>query len=210
MKDTFLSIYETTITRAGSDKLKEWLIQSRFFDDPASANHHLAVNGGLCIHSINVYRRLKWLCEMEALQNPGFVMPSAETIAIIGLLHDLCKEGTYTQEPKNQKTYDPEKVAAAFFKERKKDSIGEFIWETVMKYTSDDKMPFGHGEKSVYIIQSFMKLTREEAFAIRYHMGAWQDGEKQNAGKAFEMYELAMLLHMADEFATFVDEKELA
>ena len=39
-------------------------------------------------------------------------------------------------------------------------------------------------------------------------MGAWNDGEKQNAGKAFEMYELALPLHMADELATFVDEKE--
>jgi len=209
MREEFQAIYESTIKRTGSEDLLKWLTDgSSFFDDPASARHHLAVDGGLCRHSINVYRRLKWLCEMEALQSPDFQMPSEETIAIVGLLHDLCKVGTYVKEPKNQKTYDPEKVAAALFKERKRDSHGEFIWETVMQFTNNDTLPYGHGEKSVYIISSFMKLTRDEAFAIRFHMGSWNDGEKNNASKAFEMNELALLVHMADEFATFVDEKE--
>ena len=208
MKEEFLYIYDAKVSRPGSEDLRNWLEQSCFFDDPASARHHLAEKGGLCLHSLNVYKRLKWLCEMEALNNPNFQMPSEETIAIVGLLHDICKVGTYTQQPKNQKTYDPDKVAAAPFKERKKDSLGDFIWETVLQYQNNDTIPFGHGEKSVYIIQSFMRLTREEAFAIRFHMGSWNEGEKQNAGAAFEMFELALLAHMADELATFVDEKE--
>lgn len=209
MKDEFLYIYNALIVRPGADKLLEWLEKSSFFDDPASAKHHLAIKGGLCRHSLNVYKRLKWLCEMEAIQNPNFQMPSDETIAIVALLHDLCKVGTYIMEPKNQKTYDLDKVAAAPRYQVKNDSLGDFIWETVLQYQNNDTMPFGHGEKSVYIIQNFMRLTREEAFAIRYHMGSWNEGEKQNAGASFELYELALLTHMADEFATFVEEKEV-
>lgn len=208
MKGEFIELFNQNITRPGAEGLLGWLEKSGFFADPASAKHHLAVEGGLCRHSITVYRRLKWLCEMEALYNPEFQMPSEETIAIIALLHDVCKVGTYVKEPKNQKTYDPEKVAAAMPRERKRDSLGEFIWESVLQYKNEDKMPYGHGEKSVYIISGFMSLTREEAFAIRFHMGSWNEGEKQNAGKAFETYELALLTHMADEFATFVEEKE--
>lgn len=207
MKDEFLAIYNALIVRPGADELLSYLEVSGFFEDPASAKHHLNKQGGLCEHSLNVYRRLKWLCDMEEIQNPKFLRPSDESIAIVGLLHDLCKAGTYKKEPKNQKTYDPEKVSAAQKYQIKHDSNGDFIWETVMGYSNDDPFPYGHGEKSVHIIRGFMQLSREEAFAIRFHMGSWNDGEKQNAGKVFEMYELALLTHMADEFATFVDEK---
>ena len=210
MKEKFIEIYKENITRDGADALLDWLEKSSFFADPASAKHHLAEEGGLVKHSVHVYERLRQLVGMEIMNNPDFVPPSDETMAVVALLHDLCKVGTYVKEPKNQKTYDPGKVAAAQRYQVKHDDLGDFIWETVLQYQNNDTMPYGHGEKSVYIVSGFMKLTREEAFAIRYHMGAWNDGEKQNAGKAFEMYELALLLHMADELATFVDEKESA
>ena len=75
-----------------------------------------------------------------------------------------------------------------------------------MGYKFDEDFVYGHGEKSVYIVSAFMKLTREEAVAIRFHMGPWQDGEKQNAGKAFEQCSIAALLHIADMMATYLDE----
>ena len=81
-------------------------------------------------------------------------------------------------------------------------------WEKVPCYTIEDQLPYGHGEKSVYIISGFMRLSREEAMAIRWHMGAWQDGEKQNAGAAFSKFSLALLTHMADMQATYLDEAE--
>lgn len=208
MKKEFISIFGSEVQRAGVVGLLTWLEKSSFYDDPASARYHMNKPGGLCEHSLNVYKRLKWLCEAESANNPKFEMPSGESIAIVGLLHDLCKTGTYKSEPKNRKTYDADKVSAAPRNQVKHDSLGDYIWESVIGYTNDDPMPYGHGEKSVYMIQQFMKLTHEEAFAIRFHMGSWNDGEKNNASKAFEMYELALLLHMADEFATFVDERE--
>ena len=208
MKDLFIRRFRETITRPGAEDLLAWLEKSDFFDAPASTRFHLARPGGLVEHSIHVYERLKQLCECEALNNDSFKEPPPETIAVVGLLHDLCKVGVYIQEPKNQKTYDPQKVAAASSYQVKHDQLGDFIWETVMGYRFEDSLCYGHGEKSVYIISGFMKLTREEAFAIRYHMGPWQDGEKQNAGRAFDLFPLALLTHMADMLATHMDEKE--
>ena len=208
MKDRFIEIFEKNVRREGADRLLEYLKSAGFFEDPASARQHLAECGGLCRHSVHVYDRLVALVDMEAAYNPNFVRPSDESIAISALLHDVCKCGVYQREPKNVKTYDPDKVAAAQRWQVKHDDLGDFIWETVMGYKFDDPLPYGHGSKSVYVVSGFMRLTREEAFAIRYHMSTWQSEDAGDPGKAYEMYELALLLHMADELASFVDEKE--
>lgn len=214
MKEAFLEIYQSCIKRPGADKLLEWLESSDFFMAPASTKFHLSRPGGLVEHSVHVYERLRELYTNELARNTdGPVILSdedEETIAICGLLHDLCKVNIYKKEPKNQKTYDPEKVGRAQKWQVKHDDMGDFIWETVMGYKFDDQLPYGHGEKSVYIISGFMKLSREEAFAIRFHMGAWQDGEKQNAGNAFNMFPLAVMTHVADMQASYLDEKEEA
>ena len=77
------------------------------------------------------------------------------------------------------------------------------VWQKVPTYEIDDKLPYGHGEKSVYMISGFMRLTREEAFAIRYHMGFSGDEPARNVGAAFEMFPLAFALSTADMEATF-------
>lgn len=126
---------------------------------------------------------MKQFIEAEAERDIKYASISDETIAICGLLHDLCKVGCYQKEPKNQKTYDPTKVGQAQRYQIKHDDLGDFIWETVMAYKFDDPMPYGHGEKSVYIVSSFMKLTREESFAIRYHMGPWGNEDQNGPSK---------------------------
>lgn len=110
-----------------------------------------------------------------------------ETGAIVALLHDICKANLYTISYRNQKNEHG-------------------VWESVPYYSIDDKLPLGHGEKSVIIIQKFMKLTDEEIFAIRFHMGDYADS---NTSKAFEMFPLALLLHQADERATYLDERRI-
>jgi len=212
MKDRFVEIFSSNIKRPGADKLLEWLERSDFFEAPASTRFHLSEPGGLVKHSVHVYERLREAYKNEKARNTAepvsLTKEEEEKIAICGLLHDVCKVDTYKKEPKNQKTYDPEKVNAAQKWQVKHDSIGDYIWETVMGYKFDDQLPYGHGEKSVYIISGFMRLTREEALAIRWHMGPWQDGEKQNAGSAFEKCKLAVLAHLADMQATYLDESE--
>lgn len=76
-------------------------------------------------------------------------------------------------------------------------------WVQVPFYEYEDRLPYGHGEKSVYIITGFMRLSREEAFAIRYHMGFSGSEEVRNVGAAFEMYPLAFALSTADMEATY-------
>lgn len=112
----------------------------------------------------------------------------------------------YTPGYRNQKTYDPEKVAAAESWKVKQDGGGAFIWETVPTYEINEKLVFGHGEKSVFILQQFMSLSVDEATAIRYHMSSWQEGEARAAGDTFRRNPLAFFLHVADEAATFIDE----
>ena len=137
-------------------------------------------------------------------QIPAFVaIPGVKMgLANIAVVFALYKLGW-----KNQKTYDPDKVAAATGYQVKHDAAGDFIWETVPAYTIEDDFVFGHGEKSVYLASKFIVLSDEEAQAIRFHMGAWQDGDKANAGKAFALNPLAFFLHVADEAATYLDEQ---
>jgi hypothetical protein len=187
-KDEFLKIYTENIHRDGADKLLEWLKNSDFFTAPASAKYHSAHEGGLCEHSVNVYRRLNSAVTSSKVEiiNPKGISIS-ETVAVCGLLHDICKVNFYTTSTRNVKN----------------EQTGQ--WEKQPYYTVDDKVPYGHGEKSVYIISGFMHLTREEAFAIRFHMGDYAD---RNTPKAFRMFPLALMLHIADLEATFLDEKE--
>lgn len=206
IKDQFLEIYASEIHRPGADKLLQWLETTDFFTAPASTRFHLAREGGLAEHSLHGYQRLAELCMRES-----GVQIDPESVAICGLLHDVCKVNVYQQEPKNRKAYDPEKVAAAEPWQVKHDALGDFIWETVMGYKFEDDLPYGHGEKSVYIISAFMKLSREEAMAIRWHMGFSDNdfkGGGYSVGNAFEKYPLALLTHIADLQATYLDEVE--
>ena len=107
---------------------------------------------------------------------------------------------------KNQKNYDPESVRNALPRERKSDNRGEFIWESVPIYTIREQFIFGHGEKSVYLINKFMDLTDEEAQAIRFHMGSFNETDKNNVGQVFAQSPLAFFLNMSDGAATFLDE----
>lgn len=206
-KDRFIIIYKTNIKRQGSQDLLDFLAnKSNFMEDPASTRYHLNKPGGLVQHSLNVYDRLKWLCEVECTKNQNWTQPDNESIAIVGLLHDICKTNTYRQEVKSVKVYDKNAVNSASAKDIKHDAQGDFIWTTQLFYIKDDLFPYGHGEKSVYMINKYMKLTDEEALAIRYHMSSWNESEKDSASRVFERNEFAFLTHLADEFATFVDE----
>ena len=191
-REKFIEIYNKYITREGADKLLEYLISpsSDFFTAPASARFHSSYEGGLVEHSINVYECLvSYLESPRVKSNFGFEY-SDESIAIVALLHDLCKINVYKKGFRNVK-----------------DDRG--VWQRVDTFEYDDKLPYGHGEKSVYIISGYMKLTREEAFAIRYHMGYSSTEDPRNVSAAFEMFPLAFALSTADSEATYFIESEI-
>jgi Predicted HD-superfamily hydrolase len=194
MKEKFLEIYRENITRPGSEEFLKWLESTDFFEAPASTRFHLSCPGGLVEHSIHVYERLRKLYNIEKYGDLSTmtVFPEAETVAICGLLHDICKANFYSVEMRNRKN-------------------DQGKWEQYPFYVVNDQLPYGHGEKSVYIISSFMKLSREEAMAIRWHMG-FSDTEFKgggfSVGNAFEKFPLAVLTHIADLQATYLDEAE--
>ena len=189
-KERFIEIYKSKITREGADKLLEYLESptSDFFTAPASARYHSSFEGGLAEHSLNVYDCLVSYLKSDRARNFGFDY-SDESIAIAALLHDLCKIGVYKKGFRNVK-----------------DERG--VWQRVDTFEYDDKLPYGHGEKSVYMISPFMKLTREEAFAIRYHMGYSSTEDPRNISAAFEMFPLAFALSVADSEATYFIEAD--
>lgn len=188
-QEEFISIYNQHIQRPGADSLLEFLTtKSDFFKAPSSTRFHGAHEGGLVQHSVNVYHCLKDYLERQRVKDMYGMSFSDETIAIVSLLHDLCKVNFYTVDYRNAKNADG-------------------VWEKVPYYTISDSMPYGHGEKSVYIISGYMygegRLTREEAFAIRYHMGFSGNEEKNTIGRALEMYPLAFALSVADMEASY-------
>lgn len=190
-KEKFLQIYNDNIKRDGADKLLDFLLnKSDFFTAPASTRYHSAFEGGLLRHSLNVYECFKAYTERERVREVYHLTPSDETIAVTALLHDICKVNMYQISYRNAKN----------------EQTGQ--WEKVPFYSINDTLPYGHGEKSVYMISGFMRLSREEAMAIRWHMAFSGVEDKNQIGRALEMFPLAFALATADMEATYFLESE--
>lgn len=185
-KEEFIDLFTTHVRREGADKLLEYLSGSDFFTAPASARFHLAEEGGLCRHSVNVYKRLAKLVADEYGSESPY---SNETVAICGLLHDVCKVNFYSVDYRNSKENG--------------------VWVKVPYYRVEEKFPYGHGEKSVFILSQYMRLTAEEAMAINWHMGGFDDRVKGGSyalSEAMAKYKLVLLMHVADLQASYLDE----
>lgn len=184
-KEDFIKIYTQYIHREGSQEFLDFLCSahSDFFTAPASTRFHGNYPGGLCEHSLHVYECLKDYLQRERCKSDYNMNYSDETIAIVALLHDVCKINVYKSSTRNKKV--------------------DGQWVQVPYYEFEDEMPYGHGEKSVYMISPYMKLSREEAFAIRYHMGFSNEDPARNVGYTFEHYPLAFALSTADMEASY-------
>ena len=185
-KQKFIEYYQANIHREGADRLLEWLQTTDFFTAPASTRYHCACPAGLVMHSINVYEVM-----MEKHFDPETV--SAESFALCALLHDVCKAQFYKVSSRNVKN----------------ERTGQ--WEKVPYYVIEDAFPYGHGEKSVFLIERFVRLKPAEATAIRWHMGGFDDaarGGNFSISVAYDKYPIAVKLHMADLEATYLREKE--
>ncbi|MEA5050351.1 MAG: hydrolase [Oscillospiraceae bacterium] len=186
-KDRFFQEYQQYISREGNVELLDWLDKrTDFFYAPASTKFHGAFAEGLVIHSLNVFDLLKARCEKEPDVN-------MESIAIVSLLHDVCKTEFYKESTRNVKNEDTGR------------------WEKVPYYSIEDRFPFGHGEKSVFLIERFMRLKPAEAIAIRWHMGGFDDNARlggYSVANAFGKYPLAVKLHLCDLEATYLLENQ--
>lgn len=179
MSESKFLMYYNDIKRPGAKELLDFIRSTDFFTAPASTRYHGNYSGGLVDHSVNVYEQLE-----DRVATP-------ETAAIVALLHDLCKADFYKIDFRNVKQPNG-------------------VWTKVPYYAIEDQRPIGnHGDKSVFLIQRYMKLTDEEIAAIRYHMGGFQEGDTRNVSAVFEKYPLAVALHIADMEATYYKDKKL-
>ncbi len=189
------------VTRNGKDELMDYVRnKSDFYTAPASTRFHLSCEGGLLQHSLNVYDCLMAKKDLP-IWKTAFEDVSEESIIIMALFHDLCKVNMYVKGFRNQKTYDKERIAEIVRSGGcvKKDDNGPFAWETVQDYQVDDSMPLGHGEKSIVMLNSFVRLKGCELYAIRWHMGYTEDSSQyKTLDKAIEKYPIVLALHEAD------------
>lgn len=180
-KERFIELCQL-VQRDGIQELLSWLETTDFYTAPASTHFHGAYASGLLQHSLNVYDELERL-----LKAYPEVECSSESAIICALFHDFCKINCYTAEKRNRKN------------ER-----GQ--WESYDAYKWNEQFCYGgHGSKSVYLVQQFIKLEPEEAVAIACHMGAW---ESDKVGDAYEQFPLAWLVHTADGAATYILERK--
>ncbi|WP_071432415.1 hydrolase [Angelakisella massiliensis] len=184
-KQRFLDIYEQNIHREGAQELLKWLQGTDFFTAPASTRFHCACAGGLVMHSVSVYETMMEKHFVEGEDNP-------ESFALCALLHDLCKAQFYKVSTRNVKN----------------EQTGQ--WEKKPYYVVEDSFPYGHGEKSVFLIERFVRLKPAEATAIRWHMGGFDEacrGGSFAISLAYDKYPLAVKLHLADLESTYLREK---
>lgn len=180
MKEKFIELLKST-NRPGIEDLMSFLEKTDFFTAPASTRFHGSFEGGLVEHSLKVYEILDYKAKNNVLK---LEIPD-DTIKIVSLLHDICKLNFYKVDYRNAKN-----------------ALGE--WEKVPYYTIDDTIPYGHGEKSVMMISEYIKLTPEEKYSIRWHMGYTEPKELYNTiGSAYKKYPLALMMHEADLEATY-------
>ena len=162
---TLLNLISMPITK------KNELFWKQFSVDPASTKYHGNRKHGLIRHSSSVARQLMRYeaCGLAYWERP-------ESPVIIGLLHDICKVGTY-RESGGEYTYNK----------------GNEVWK-------------GHATKSLALISTELfkgfKLTEQEALCIRYHMGPYETEEWNEYRKAIEAYPEVLFTHTADMYST--------
>lgn len=178
MKEVF---EEKEATDKQWDRFKTWITQTDFFEAPASTRFHGSFEGGLCEHHVDVYNETVDLLKLDKFKD---VDPTSAYL--VALVHDFCKIGLYVPYTRNVKN----------------DDTGQ--WERVQAFKYDKpQYPFGHGVTSMYLANQFIRLTREEALAIRWHMSEYNccDNELSELQEARDRYPLVLLLQTADRMS---------
>ena len=203
-KQEFEELARKYIKRDGLDRLLNWLDETDFYTAPASTKYHLSVEGGLCQHSLNVFHAMVKLCNTywnkaesdDNIYNGTNIEVEGsfnlENITVVTLFHDICKANCYIKDWKNVKV------------------DGKWVQEEYWKW--EEQFIYGHGTKSVYILQQYMRLYIEEAQAIRFHMGGREDPLTDNYerlfAQVFEKSKFAVILHLADNWSSFLIEAD--
>lgn len=163
------------------DRFSHWICDTDFFNAPASTRFHGSFEGGLCEHHLDVYNEA-----VDLISLPKFSAVEPISAYLTALVHDFCKIGLYVPYSRNVKNEETGR------------------WEQVQAFRYDKpQYPFGHGVSSWYVANQFVRLTREEALAVRWHMGSYSvcSNEESEYQEAADRYPLVLLLHMADRLS---------
>ena len=111
---------------------------------------------------------------LELTEKLGLTWERSISPYVVGMFHDLCKCDSYIWDIETDK----------------------------YKYNPDIIIP-GHAERSIILLQKFIKLTDEEIACIRFHMGAFEGSEIWSQyGLAIEQYPNVLFTHTADMIAS--------
>ena len=184
MRKQFNELFDH-IKRDGKDELLQYLEDNEYFTAPCSSQYHLAEEGGLLEHSINVTELMLDLADFLNC----FKEDMTESIVIVGLFHDLGKSAYY------KKPHYIENILKSGKRSESK------------PYTSNkDRLNVPHEVASIHILSKFIQLTEEETFAILYHNGLYTSTGYSLKGNERP---LQTLLHFADLWCSRFIEAEV-
>ena len=198
-KYEFIDIIKS-INREGADinALLYKLSESDFFEAPYTANAHLAVKGGLCYHSLNLYKNFKELVEKYCGDKI-----SDDTVKILGLLSGIANMNKFEIVPKSKKDYCENGKFS--------DELGRFNWKAVKGYQiREDHFAYGHfGQNSEYIVGTYIPLTFEESVCITNQKGNFtEEYQPYDMSLIYKKHPLASLLFVANLLTTTIDERD--
>lgn len=220
VKNEFITLLRG-IKREGSDVegLIAWLEANGFFEAPATSKYYCSFEGGLALHSINVYKTMcrfakafaskKEIKEPAKIGEKGEVIPAVEetiyrynpdTLLIVGLLHSIYKSNLYEKYSKNEKTYS--KYG------KSKDAIGHFDWTSTLGYKvvdENEREVYGDsGFSSYFIISEFIPLTTEESVVLaNFNELLSDDANKASMYQVLSKYPLASILLSASVVSSY-------
>lgn len=181
-----IELFDGLMKEVITKEFYDWLINNKFFTQPASTKYHSAYEGGLFDHSYEVTQVL-----LDMTQRLNLQWQRPESPYIVGMFHDLCKIDNYITV-----VDDPGETMMGTGTQKGKEVHFEYNPNVILK---------GHGDKSVMLLSQFMTLTEEEMLCIRFHMGAYEGQDQwDNYDKAIRKYETVLFTHTADMYASKV------
>lgn len=221
-KEFYQSLFRQYVGGQKVEDLLNMLDRTDFYTAPASVKYHCNFDGGLLQHTLNVYDSLIRLIEMKDIITPTQKFGLLEKVREGKEITDVEKEEL---DEIIKKLLNSNKVSFAsivkvalghdfhkinYYKKytkNVKDDNGKWVQQEAWGYRDD---PFTLGEdgtNSWYIMNSVLPLNFEEISAIENHMGSGRSGQwLPGASGCWKKSNLAILLHLADMYATFVVE----
>ncbi|MGN1166863.1 MAG: HD family phosphohydrolase [Lachnospiraceae bacterium] len=197
IKEQILDLLRST-GREGILELSMEMNTGGFFDAPCSTKHHLAKEGGLAEHSLNVYYTMNSLAD-RLLSEEEF-QKYYNSIIIVSLLHDLGKMGDYGKQNFIENIIKDGRPTKEEPEQKYKRS------ESIPYKRNKELIPISHETRSLKIASKFINLTEEEEAAILWHNGMYGSYYRDIDGNETKLY---LLLHTADMWCSrFVEVEE--